>query len=75
MLGYLVFALAAGAMLPFQFGINAQLSHWVGGPIRAAFVSFVVGTIGLLSCIKERKNLEFEYQYLQEELRLRFRCQ
>jgi bacterial/archaeal transporter family-2 protein len=48
MIGYLVFALAAGAMLPFQFGINAQLSHWVGSPIRAAFVSFVVGTIGLL---------------------------
>jgi transporter family-2 protein len=45
---YLLFAVAAGAMLPFQFGINAQLSHWVGGPIRAAFVSFLVGTIALL---------------------------
>jgi transporter family-2 protein len=45
---YLLFAVAAGAMLPFQFGINAQLSHWVGSPIRAAFVSFLVGTIGLL---------------------------
>jgi transporter family-2 protein len=45
---YLLFAVAAGAMLPFQFGINAQLSHWVGSPIRAAFVSFLVGTIALL---------------------------
>jgi transporter family-2 protein len=45
---YLLFAVAAGAMLPFQFGINAQLSHWVGSPIRAAFVSFLVGTIVLL---------------------------
>jgi transporter family-2 protein len=45
---YLLFAVAAGAMLPFQFGINAQLSHWVGCPIRAAFVSFLVGTIALL---------------------------
>ncbi len=45
---YLLFAVAAGAMLPFQFGINAQLSHWVGSPIRAAFVSFVVGTVALL---------------------------
>jgi len=45
---YLVFALLAGAMLPIQFGINAQLSHWVGGPVRAAFVSFVVGALALL---------------------------
>jgi transporter family-2 protein len=45
---YLLFAVAAGAMLPFQFGINAQLSNWVGSPIRAAFVSFLVGTIVLL---------------------------
>jgi bacterial/archaeal transporter family-2 protein len=45
---YLLFAVAAGAMLPFQFGINAQLSHWLGSPIRAAFVSFLVGTFALL---------------------------
>jgi transporter family-2 protein len=45
---YLLFAVAAGAMLPFQFGVNSQLSHWVGSPIRAAFVSFLVGTIALL---------------------------
>jgi transporter family-2 protein len=45
---YLLFAVAAGAMLPFQFGVNAQLSNWVDSPIRAAFVSFLVGTIALL---------------------------
>jgi bacterial/archaeal transporter family-2 protein len=45
--GYLLFALAAGAMLPFQAGINAQLSSWVGGPVRAALVSFAVGTAAL----------------------------
>jgi transporter family-2 protein len=45
---YLLFAVAAGAMLPVQFGINAQLSGWVSSPIRAAFVSFLVGTIALL---------------------------
>ena len=45
---YLVFALLAGAMLPIQFGINAQLATWVGGSIRAAFVSFVVGAAALL---------------------------
>jgi transporter family-2 protein len=45
---YLLFAVVAGAMLPFQFGVNSQLAHWVGSPIRAAFVSFLVGTIALL---------------------------
>src|SRR5215218_8505895 len=45
---YLLFAVAAGAMLPVQFGINAQLAHWLGSPVRAAFVSFLVGTIALL---------------------------
>jgi transporter family-2 protein len=45
---YLLLALAAGAVLPFQFGINAQLAHWVGSPLRAAFVSFLVGTVALL---------------------------
>jgi transporter family-2 protein len=49
--GYLLFALAAGAMLPIQFGINAQLATWVGGSVRAAFVSFVVGALGLLFAV------------------------
>ena len=34
----------------------------------------IVGTIGLLSCIKKRKNLEFENEYLQEELRDNYRA-
>jgi bacterial/archaeal transporter family-2 protein len=54
--GYLLFALAAGAMLPFQAGINAQLSTWVGGPIRAALVSFAVGTavLALIAVLFDR---------------------
>jgi bacterial/archaeal transporter family-2 protein len=48
---YLVFALLAGAMLPIQFGINAQLADWVGGSVRAAFVSFVVGALALLVAV------------------------
>jgi len=48
---YLAFALLAGAMLPIQFGINAQLAHWVGGSIRAALVSFVVGAVSLLVAV------------------------
>jgi transporter family-2 protein len=47
--GYLLFALLAGAMLPFQFGINAQLAEWLGSPVRASLVSFAVGTLALLA--------------------------
>ncbi len=49
--GYLLFALAAGAMLPIQFGINAQLASWLGSSVRAAFVSFVVGALTLLAAV------------------------
>jgi transporter family-2 protein len=45
---YLLLALVGGAMIPFQAGINAQLAQLVHGPIRAALVSFLVGTIVLL---------------------------
>jgi bacterial/archaeal transporter family-2 protein len=44
---YLLFAFVAGAMIPFQAGVNAQLATWVHSPIRAAFVSFFVGTVAL----------------------------
>ncbi len=49
--------------------------HWVsvrGLPYRNAN-GVIVGTVGLLSCIKDRKNLEFENEYLQEELRGNYR--
>lgn len=41
---YFLFAFVAGAVLPFQAGINAQLSRWIHSRIRASFVSFLVGT-------------------------------
>jgi bacterial/archaeal transporter family-2 protein len=45
---YLVIAVAAGALIPVQVGVNAELARWVNDPLRAAFVSFLVGTIALL---------------------------
>ena len=45
---YYLFAVAAGAMLPIQFGINAQLASWVGSPVRATLVSFALGAVVLL---------------------------
>jgi bacterial/archaeal transporter family-2 protein len=44
---YLLFGFLAGAMLPIQFGINAQLATWVDSPLRATLVSFAVGTAAL----------------------------
>ncbi len=46
---FLGLALVAGMALPVQVGVNAQLASWVGGPIRATAVSFVVGTVALLA--------------------------
>ena len=48
---YLAFAFGAGAMLPIQFGINAQLSSWLESPVRAALISFGVGTLALLVAV------------------------
>ena len=44
---YLLFGFLAGAMLPIQFGINAQLASWLDSPLRATLVSFAVGTMAL----------------------------
>lgn len=44
----LVFAMLAGALLPTQAGINAQLAKNLGHPLLAASVSFALGTIALL---------------------------
>jgi transporter family-2 protein len=47
MIGFLLLALLAGALLPVQTGINLQLRGAFGQPIVAALVSFIVGTAGL----------------------------
>lgn len=38
-------AIAIGMLLPLQGLVNARLGGQIGGPIGAAFVSFLVGTI------------------------------
>jgi len=44
----LVLAVAAGAGLPFQAGVNASLATALESPLRAALVSFAAGTLLLL---------------------------
>jgi len=48
---YYLFAVVAGAMLPFQFGINSVLARYVDGSARASLVSFVVGALALLAAV------------------------
>ncbi len=45
---YILIAIAAGAVLPLQAGLNVQLGKSVQQPIFAAFASFLIGSIGLL---------------------------
>ena len=40
-------ALAAGIVLPVQFGVNSQLRTFVSGPLAAAAISFVVVTLAV----------------------------
>jgi len=42
-------ALAAGMAAPTQFAVNTQLRDVVGGPVLAAALSFLVGTIALFA--------------------------
>jgi transporter family-2 protein len=44
---YLLLAVVAGAMMPTQASINNKLAGYVASPISAAFISFLVGTVGL----------------------------
>jgi transporter family-2 protein len=45
---FVILAILAGMMMPTQAAINNKLAENVQSPILAAFVSFVVGTVGLL---------------------------
>lgn len=42
-------ALAAGVAAPTQFAVNTQLRDVTGGPVIAAAISFVIGTIALVA--------------------------
>jgi transporter family-2 protein len=46
---YILLAIAAGAVLPLQVGVNSVLRQGIGSPIVAALISFVVGTACLLA--------------------------
>jgi putative inner membrane exporter YdcZ len=47
----LLLAFAAGTAVPVQFAVNAEMRGAVGGPVLAATISFVVGTLALLAAV------------------------
>ena len=48
----LFFALAAGALIALQFGVNAALRGFLGGSaFFATFASYIVGTLASLACL------------------------
>jgi bacterial/archaeal transporter family-2 protein len=47
-MGYFLLAFVAGMALTIQVGINSTLRRGLGSPVMATFVSFLVGTIGLV---------------------------
>jgi transporter family-2 protein len=45
---FILFAFIAGIVLPVQASINAQLKNYVGTPLIASTISFLVGLLALL---------------------------
>jgi transporter family-2 protein len=45
---FILFAFIAGIVLPVQASINAQLKNYVGTPLLASTISFLVGLLALL---------------------------
>ncbi len=45
---FIPLAIVAGAALPVQFSINAQLRGWLDSALVAAAVSFLIGTLALV---------------------------
>jgi transporter family-2 protein len=44
-------AFVAGTAVPVQFAVNAELRGAAGGPVIAAAISFLVGTLALLVAV------------------------
>jgi len=48
---WITLAFLSGAFLPIQAGLNAKLGKTVESPVYASMLSFVIGTLGLITYI------------------------
>lgn len=51
----LLLAIVSGAVLPIQAALNGKMGKAVGDPVYAAFISFVIGSAGLLAYVVASK--------------------
>ena len=51
LLGFMVAALLAGVAIPVQTGLNTQLGKAMGSPFLASLISFIVGTLSVLTVV------------------------
>ncbi len=54
-----------GSILPIQAGINAKLGKVSGGPVIAAFISFLVGTVLLAVYLLISRKHSFQWNGIQ----------
>ncbi len=48
---WIILAFLSGAFLPIQAGLNSRLGKAVQSPVYASMISFIVGTLGLITYI------------------------
>lgn len=65
MLLLMVITAVTGALLPIQAGVNSRLGKISGGPVTAAFISFLVGTVLLAAYILISKKQTLHWSSLQ----------
>ncbi|WP_193311627.1 DMT family transporter [Agriterribacter humi] len=54
-----------GSILPIQAAINAKLGKVSGGPVIAAFISFLVGTVFLAAYLMISRKHSFQWNGIQ----------
>jgi transporter family-2 protein len=48
---WMLIAIASGALLPIQAGLNTRLGRSIESPVYASLISFVVGAAGLIAFV------------------------
>lgn len=52
---FIIIAIIAGVLIPIQSGLNAKLGEAAKNPVLGALLSFIIGTLGLLTyCLINR---------------------
>lgn len=58
-------AIAAGICVAIQTGVNTQLRTYVGSPLQAAFISFLVGAFAIAIVLVIRREMNFSFSVIK----------